>query len=105
MRVLITGGGGFLAGHLSAHLQTIDGIEVRSLRRAECDLSRDHEQLRSVLSAFKPDTIFHLAGRIGGSEAELNRDNWLGIGHPARSRATGGSRGKDSVRKHYRRLP
>jgi GDP-4-dehydro-6-deoxy-D-mannose reductase len=79
MRVLITGGGGFLAAHLSAHLQTIDGIEVRSLRRAQCDLSLDHEQLRTVLSAFRPDTIFHLAGRIGGSEAELNRDNRLGM--------------------------
>lgn len=77
MRVLITGGGGFLAGHLSSHLQTIAGVEVRGLKRAECDLSRDKEQLLSVLREFQPVTVFHLAGRISGSEAELDRDNRL----------------------------
>jgi nucleoside-diphosphate-sugar epimerase len=77
MRVLITGGGGFLAGHLSAHLQTLGVIEVRSLRRAECDLSRDGEQLRALLRSFRPATVFHLAGRINGSDAELGRDNRL----------------------------
>jgi nucleoside-diphosphate-sugar epimerase len=77
MRVLITGGGGFLAGHLSSHLQTIDGIEVRSLRRAECDLSREREQLLSLLRSFRPTSIFHLAGRISGSQSELDRDNRL----------------------------
>jgi nucleoside-diphosphate-sugar epimerase len=75
MRVLITGGGGFLAGHLSSYLQTIDGIEVRSLRRAECDLSRDREHLFSLIKSLRPAAIFHLAGRISGSESELDRDN------------------------------
>jgi GDP-4-dehydro-6-deoxy-D-mannose reductase len=77
MRVLITGAGGFLAGHLSSHLQRIDGIEVRGLRRAECDLSKDREELRAVLRSARPAVIFHLAGRISGSEAELDRDNRL----------------------------
>jgi GDP-4-dehydro-6-deoxy-D-mannose reductase len=77
MRVLITGGGGFLAGHLFTHLQTVDGLEIRSLRREECDLSRDRDQLHSLLRSFRPDTIFHLAGRISGSESELDRDNRL----------------------------
>src|SRR5712691_11666091 len=77
MRVLITGGGGFLAGHLSAHLQTIDGIEVRSLTRAACDLSSDREQLSALLRSFMPATVLHLAGRIRGSEFELDRDNRL----------------------------
>jgi nucleoside-diphosphate-sugar epimerase len=77
MRVLITGGGGFLAGHLLAHLQARAGVEVRSLSRAECDLSRDQEQLLSQLSVFQPDRIFHLAGRINGSAIELSRDNHL----------------------------
>jgi len=75
MRILITGGGGFLAGHVSAHLQTIAGIEVRSLRRAECDLARDKEKLSMALQSFQPEAIVHLAGRIGGSESELDRDN------------------------------
>ncbi|HYA61784.1 MAG TPA: NAD(P)-dependent oxidoreductase [Candidatus Sulfotelmatobacter sp.] len=77
MRVLITGGGGFLAGHLSVHLQTIVEVEVRTLKRAECDLSRDKEQLCSVLRSFQPGTVIHLAGRITGSESELDRDNRL----------------------------
>jgi nucleoside-diphosphate-sugar epimerase len=77
MRVLITGGGGFLAGHLLAQLRTTAGVEVRSLSRAECDLSRDKQQLFSDLQVFQPDRILHLAGRINGSESELFRDNDL----------------------------
>jgi nucleoside-diphosphate-sugar epimerase len=77
MRVLITGGGGFLAGHLLAQLQTISGIEAHSLTRAECDLARDTERLFSVLRVFQPARVFHLAGRINGSESELFRDNQL----------------------------
>lgn len=77
MRVLITGGGGFLAGHLLARLQATAGVEVRSLSRAECDLSRNPEKLLSQLRFFPPDRIFHLAGRIDGSKSELFRDNRL----------------------------
>jgi GDP-4-dehydro-6-deoxy-D-mannose reductase len=77
MRVLITGAGGFLAGHLLAYLRTIDSIEVRSLRRAECDLSGDLDTFCAVVRDFRPVTIFHLAGRISGSESELDRDNRL----------------------------
>ena len=77
MRVLITGGGGFLAGHLSDYLQTIDGVEVCSWRRADCDLSVDKERLSSQLRSLRPKVIFPLAGRINGSEFELDRDNRL----------------------------
>jgi nucleoside-diphosphate-sugar epimerase len=77
MRVLITGGGGFLAGHLLAHLQATAGVEARSLSHAECDLSRDKEQLVLKLREFHPARILHLAGRINGSESELFRDNQL----------------------------
>lgn len=81
MRVLITGGGGFLAGHLLAQLQATAGVEVRSLSRTECDLSRDTEQLSSALRSFQPDRIFHLAGRINGSESELFYDNQVATGN------------------------
>jgi len=77
MRVLITGGDGFLAGHLSAYLLTIDGLEIRTLKRADCDLSRDKERLLAELHSFQPDRVIHLAGRISGSESELDRDNRL----------------------------
>ena len=81
MRVLITGGGGFLAGHLSAQLQATPGIEVRTLSRAECDLSRDKGRLSSALRSFQPDRVFHLAGRINGSESELFYDNQVATGN------------------------
>ena len=75
MRVLITGGGGFLAGHLFAHLRGKADVEVRTLSRAECDLAQDKGRLSLVLRSFQPDRIFHLAGRINGSESELFYDN------------------------------
>lgn len=81
MRVLITGGGGFLAGHLFAQLQTTANVEVRTVSRAECDLSRDKGRLSSVLRSFQPDRIFHLAGRINGSESELFYDNQVATGN------------------------
>ena len=87
MRVLITGGGGFLAGHLLAHVRTIGSVEVRSLSRADCDLSRDAERLSSTLRSFQPDRILHLAGRINGSECELFRDNQLATGNLLESAA------------------
>jgi len=77
MRVLITGGGGFLAGHLSAYLLTIAGIEICALKRADCDLSRDKGRLLALLHKFQPDRVIHLAGRISGSESDLDRDNRL----------------------------
>lgn len=77
MRVLITGAGGFLSAHLLALLNQTAGIEVRTLARTECDLSRDNEKLSSLLRAIQPHRIFHLAGRINGSEVDLFRDNHL----------------------------
>lgn len=77
MRVLITGAGGFLAGHLSSYIQEIDGIELRFLARAQCDLSKTNALLGSVLREFKPAKVFHLAGRISGSDSELDCDNRL----------------------------
>jgi nucleoside-diphosphate-sugar epimerase len=81
MRVLITGGGGFLAGHLFAQLQATADVEVRTLSHAECDLSRDKGRLSSALRSFQPDRIFHLAGRINGSESELFYDNQVATGN------------------------
>jgi GDP-4-dehydro-6-deoxy-D-mannose reductase len=75
MRVLITGGGGFLAGHLATYLKTVQSVEIKCLTRAECDLATDERRLIDLLRAFRPDRIFHLAGRTNGSKAELFRDN------------------------------
>lgn len=75
MRILITGGGGFLASHLVSYLQTLPSIEIRSLSHSECDLARDSGQLAALLQSFDPKHIFHLAGRTNGSKAALYRDN------------------------------
>ena len=75
MRVLITGGGGFLASHLANYLQTQPSLEVRSLTRAECDLANDVGRLSSLVRMFGPQRIFHLAGRTSGSKETLFRDN------------------------------
>jgi nucleoside-diphosphate-sugar epimerase len=85
MRVLITGGGGFLAGHLFAQLQATADVEVRTLSRAECDLSRDEGRLSSALRSFQPDKIFHLAGRINGSKSQLFYDNQVATGNLLRA--------------------
>jgi nucleoside-diphosphate-sugar epimerase len=87
MRVVITGGGGFLAGHLLAQLHTTGGVEARSLSRADCDPSRDKKHLSPALSSFQPERIFHLAGRINGSESELLRNNQLATGNLLESAA------------------
>lgn len=50
---------------------------MHALSRADGDLSCDKERLLAALHKFQPDRIVHLAGRISGSEAELDRDNRL----------------------------
>jgi len=71
MRVLVTGGGGFLGSHLVTRLQA-DGHEVSVPRRAETDLT-DMAQTARLFDAARPDLVFHLAAEVGGIGA--NRAN------------------------------
>lgn len=71
MRVLVTGGGGFLGSHLVMRLQA-DGHEVSVARRAETDLT-DMAQTALLFDAARPDLVFHLAAEVGGIGA--NRAN------------------------------
>jgi UDP-glucose 4-epimerase len=76
-RVLITGIGGFIAGHLCRFLGA-QGAEIHGtfrksrpdpksvLSSVQCDLS-DAEGIRAVLADIKPDIIFHLASVVHGS--------------------------------------
>jgi GDP-L-fucose synthase len=64
MRVLVTGGGGFLGSHLVERLQA-DGLEPFVARRRAYDLTREADAERLFADA-RPDLVFHLAAEVGG---------------------------------------
>jgi GDP-L-fucose synthase len=71
MRVLVTGGGGFLGSHLVERLRA-EGIEPFVARRRDYDLTRETDAERLFDDA-KPELVFHLAAEVGGIGA--NRAN------------------------------
>ena len=71
MRVLVTGGGGFLGSHLVERLES-DGHDVFVARRSETDLT-DMAQTADLFDAARPELVFHLAAEVGGIGA--NRAN------------------------------
>ncbi|HWB21453.1 MAG TPA: GDP-L-fucose synthase [Gaiellaceae bacterium] len=71
MKVLVTGGGGFLGSHLVERLRG-RGDEVIVPRRAEYDLTHWDDANR-LFAATKPERVFHLAAEVGGIGA--NRAN------------------------------
>jgi GDP-L-fucose synthase len=64
MRVLVTGGGGFLGSHLVERLQA-EGIEPFVARRRDYDLTREADAER-VFDDARPELVFHLAAEVGG---------------------------------------
>src|SRR4051795_12521365 len=64
MRVLVTGGGGFLGSHLVERLQA-DGIEPFVARRSDYDLTREAAAER-LFAAARRELVFHLAAEVGG---------------------------------------
>jgi len=71
VRVLVTGGGGFLGSHLVERLER-DGHDVFAARRRDYDLTRQ-EEAASLFDASDPELVFHLAAEVGGIGA--NRAN------------------------------
>jgi GDP-L-fucose synthase len=71
MRVLVTGGGGFLGSHLVERL-TADGHQVVVPRSAETDLT-DMSATARLFDEVSPELVFHLAAEVGGIGA--NRAN------------------------------
>jgi GDP-L-fucose synthase len=71
VRVLVTGGGGFLGSHLVERLES-GGDEVFVARRRDYDLTREGDTARLFAEA-RPDIVFHLAAEVGGIGA--NRAN------------------------------
>lgn len=71
MKILVTGGGGFLGSHLVERLEA-DGHDVYVARRADYDLTTWGDAARLFEDA-QPERVFHLAGEVGGIGA--NRVN------------------------------
>jgi GDP-L-fucose synthase len=71
VKILVTGGGGFLGSHLVERL-VADGEDVVVPRRADVDLTRADDTARLFLEA-EPELVFHLAAEVGGIGA--NRAN------------------------------
>jgi GDP-L-fucose synthase len=64
VRVLVTGGGGFLGSHLVARLSA-DGVKPFVARRSEYDLTVAADAARLFEDA-RPELVFHLAAEVGG---------------------------------------
>jgi GDP-L-fucose synthase len=71
VRVLVTGGGGFLGSHLVERLESA-GHDVVAARRAEYDLTSMDDAER-MFDDTAPELVFHLAAEVGGIGA--NRAN------------------------------
>jgi len=71
MRILVTGGGGFLGSHVVERLEG-DGHDVFVGRRREYDLTRFDDMARLFEDA-RPALVYHLAAELGGIGA--NRAN------------------------------
>jgi GDP-L-fucose synthase len=71
VRVLVTGGGGFLGSHLVTRLEE-DGHDVFVARSAEYDLTSMDETAR-MFEDSEPELVYHLAAEVGGIGA--NRAN------------------------------
>lgn len=63
--VLVTGGRGFLGRHLAIELQNHGFEDIRTVGRAEADLT-DQSAVRRLLMSERPRTVIHLAAEVGG---------------------------------------
>jgi GDP-L-fucose synthase len=71
VRVLITGGGGFLGSHLVERVRR-EGIEPFVARRRDYDLTRA-DDVERLFETAQPEVVIHLAAEVGGIGA--NRAN------------------------------
>ncbi len=89
-KVLITGGSGFCARHLTRRLAKEDNIQIIGLdltKSPPTDIPLDdyisadvsnQVQVENAIHKIRPDIIYHLAGLAGGSAADIYRVNFMG---------------------------
>jgi GDP-L-fucose synthase len=65
MRIVVTGGAGFLGGEVVDELRRRGASEIIVPRSAEYDLT-DAGRTRALFADAKPDLVLHLAARVGG---------------------------------------
>jgi GDP-L-fucose synthase len=70
-RVLLTGGGGFLGGHLRERLEALQPAALFAPRATELDL-RDALAIERYLAEHKPDLVIHGAAVVGGIGANMD---------------------------------
>jgi GDP-4-dehydro-6-deoxy-D-mannose reductase len=77
MRVFVTGGSGFVGGHLLSYLAKC-GDEVHAPKVSNFEI-REIDSVRGALSTFKPDVIIHLAGIAFVPDCESDFGNALAV--------------------------
>lgn len=83
MKILVTGGTGFLGSHLVGKLKSLGHKDVSSLSRKEGTDIKDYARFRARLEKIRPDIILHCAAHSGGiaynaqNEVEIFEDNTL----------------------------
>lgn len=77
LSVLVTGGHGFIGRHLVERLAVVSDATHTPTR---AQLTAEPGGLRGLLERLRPERVFHLAGRLNGTEEELVRDNVLSAG-------------------------
>jgi GDP-L-fucose synthase len=70
-RVLLTGGSGFLGGHLRRRIEREQPAALLAPRRSELDLV-EPMRVREYLADERPDLVIHAAGVVGGIAANAD---------------------------------
>jgi len=70
LKVIVTGGGGFLGSHVVALLQR-EGAECIVPRSRDCDLTCDAD-VRQLFADSPADAVVHLAAEVGGIGANMD---------------------------------
>ena len=70
MKILITGGSGFLGNSVINQLQISGYSSIKVVRSQEVDLI-DQKSTQDLLKSYKPDCVIHLAASVGGIGANM----------------------------------